>query len=375
MKSPSYPHAMGALCLCCTLIILTAGLWPFHAPRNDVTWLEQENGVRFGVHGTILSASAFETHSFESGDSSSLEIWLAPSRSKGRKTILAFTDSGHTEGQFLLQQIGDALIVQRRNIDDRDIRRVAEITIRNAFHEKNRVLVTINLEPHETSVYLDGVLVTSSEILGNNPGTCSGRLVLGNSVTSSDSWSGQVLGLAIYERELPAARVFQHYQDWTIDHRLMAIQDEGPAALYLFSERSGDVVHNQLGSPLDLNIPNRYLVLHPEFLSLPWRHFHSTWSYWTDAAINIAGFVPFGFFFVAYLSTTRTTGIAAAATILLGFLLSLTIEWLQAHLPTRDSGMNDLITNTLGTALGVLLYRSSLCQNLLRQVLATQLPA
>jgi VanZ family protein len=366
---------MGALCLCCTLIILTAGLWPFHAPRNDVAWLEQENGVRFGVHGTILSVSAFETHSFERGDSSSLEIWLEPSRPKGRKTILAFADSGHTEGQFLLQQIGDALIVQRRNIDDRDIRRVGEITIPSAFHEKKRVFVTINLQPHKTSVYLDGVLATSSEILGSNPGAFSGRLVLGNSVTSSDSWSGQVLGLAIYAHELTAARVLVQYEDWTINRRPTLSQDERSTALYLFSERGGNLVHDQLGSSADLIMPNRYMVLRPAFLLSPWGHYHPTWSYWADVGINIIGFIPFGFFVVGYFSTVPAIRNAVAATILIGFLTSLTIEWLQAYLPTRDSGINDLITNTLGTVLGVHLYRSSLCQNLMRQLFANQLPA
>ena len=77
---------------------------------------------------------------------------------------------------------------------------------------------------------------------------------------------------------------------------------------------------------------------------------------WTGALKNVVGFVPLGFFFYAYLSYSIRR--AALVTVILGGAVSLTIEILQAYLPTRDSGMTDLITNTLGAYIGVQSYRT-----------------
>jgi VanZ family protein len=358
---------MGVLCVCTLVTILVAGLWPFHRPNNDVAWLTKENGLRFGDHGTILSSGALESRGSQNHYSGSLEIWLEPARSVSRSTILAFEDSGRTAPPFMLQQSRGKLIVQRRNTDDGGETRTAESIVDGALAEGGRRFVTITLGPRTTCVYLDGVLVKMSDIQGRAPGNFVGRLVLGNSLTASDSWRGEVLGLAIYEQELTPARVLEDYQDWTQYHRPMPSPDEQPAALYLFSESDGNVVHNQWGSSTDLMIPARYLVLQSPFLAPPWRDYHPTRSYWEDAGINIVGFIPLGYFLVAYLSTVRATRTAATVAVLLGFLTSLTIESLQAYLPTRDSGMNDLITNTFGTVLGVLLYGSPLIQNRARR--------
>jgi hypothetical protein len=53
------PQLVTGMCALVLGVILVAGLWPFHAPRNDVSWLGEGTGVLFGKHGSIVSASPF----------------------------------------------------------------------------------------------------------------------------------------------------------------------------------------------------------------------------------------------------------------------------------------------------------------------------
>jgi glycopeptide antibiotics resistance protein len=126
--------------------------------------------------------------------------------------------------------------------------------------------------------------------------------------------------------------------------------------LYLFDDRAGNIVHDRAGSGLNLEIPEKYAVLDQIALEPFWKEFSMSQSYWNSALKNIVGFVPFGFCFFACLSAHGFKR-PAWTTVILGTLVSLTIEVLQAYLPTRDSGTTDLFTNTLGTYFGVITYR------------------
>ena len=108
---------------------------------------------------------------------------------------------------------------------------------------------------------------------------------------------------------------------------------------------------------MNLYIPEKYVVLDRIFLEPFWTEFSMSRSYWSAVLKNIVGFVPFGFCFCACLSLRKIRR-PALATVILGTLVSLTIEILQAYLPTRDSGMTDLVTNTLGTYTGVIAWRA-----------------
>jgi hypothetical protein len=356
-------------------IIAVAGLWPFHAPRNRVKWLENENGLRFGYHGTAISAGAFRASHPDNQGSCSLEIWLRPEGVIDESSILAMDGSVDVRKPFLLRQYGTTLSIQRYFVDERGNGRHRGFKIDNVFHKGKRVFVTITSSKHKTSVYVNGVLAATSSGVGMVSSDLTGRLVIANS-TVDDSWAGQIMGLALYQKELTSAEVTKHFESWTSSYRPALTGEELPQAVYLFDEHSGNEVRNQIDFSTDLIIQRNYHVLHPAFLNPTWvqysrrLNFWMSWSVWQDLGMNIAGFIPVGFVFLAYFSSVRQNGHAASLVILLGFLLSLGIETLQWFLPTRDSGMTDVLTNTTGTALGVALYRQATVQALLAKVVA-----
>jgi VanZ family protein len=232
------------------------------------------------------------------------------------------------------------------------------------FQEKKPVFVTIALGSREVLVYVNGALkiVFPHSVAWND---LTGRLVLANSPTANNSWSGKIFGLAIYRRQLTHLQIATDYASWIQKQSLIPSKEVSATALYLFDEHGGAVVHNGLDPAEDLTIPERYFVLHPGVMRTPWREYQPTWSYWQDVGVNIAGFVPLGFCVFAYLSLTRAIKYPGATTVVIGLFASLIIELLQALLPTRSSGLTDLITNTLGTAIGVMIFRCFIVETVL----------
>lgn len=76
-------------------------------------------------------------------------------------------------------------------------------------------------------------------------------------------------------------------------------------------------------------------------------------DWWVDAALNVVLFVPLGF------TGVRALGSAPSAwpVVLLAGLFSAMLELMQLLLPGRYTTLSDVLTNTLGAALGVALAR------------------
>jgi VanZ family protein len=358
--------------LVCLLVLcgmLLAGLLPFRGPRNGVTWLGNQNGVRLSGHSTLWSYGSFGVLDGGSGDSCSIEIWLQPGLPRDSSVILSFS-TPENPLELTLHQYRSLLIVETRVPGGWHPASV--IGTDGVFHQGTPVFVTISSGLQQTAMYVNGALARTFP--GSRIGQdCRGRLVLATSPTMDESWRGQMRGLALYGAELTADQVRQHYETWT-SGAVPALSDrEDAVGLYLFNERSGDVVRNSIGGGINLEIPARYKLVHQLFLQPFWHEYKPTGSYGKDILINIVGFMPLGFLFYAYWSTVRPIRRAALVTTVLGFAVSLTIEVLQSQIPVRDSGTTDLITNTLGTFLGVQLYGWSPARTILARIYSARL--
>jgi VanZ family protein len=357
-------NALAAICMAILAGVLTAGLWPFaRFPKNEVVWLENEHGLRFGDYGSIFSSGTFQTINSKDDPSCSIEIWLQPGLTYDQNTMVAFY-TPQNPIQFRLRQSGADLFVLRELRDQQDRDTINEIRAEHVFQKGKRLLITITSGKQGTAVYLDGNLVQVSLHFGLTRNDFTGQLIVGGAPLMSDSWSGTLRGLAIYSEELTPSQVLQHFDMWTKNEPLDFSEAESAIAVYTFDERTGRVVHNLINSEPDLYIPDHFKVLHQLILERPWEEFHPDWHYCWDLLINIGGFVPLGFFFCAYFSSRRIRR-PVLTTIILGGAVSLTIEVLQAYIPTRSSGVTDLITNTIGTAIGAIVFSRKLGRSLL----------
>jgi hypothetical protein len=356
--------------------IFYAGLKPFHATINEVSWLADYNGIRFGEHGTILSPGEFPPSSH--GIERSVELWLQPALAEDSSTILGFYRPGAARRWSLHQSESD-MEVRIESSSAWRHSKISRTNISGAFRNKRRAFWAVTSGSSGTKVYRNGGIAGESPQVRPSSEEFSGRLVVANSPIYDDYWQGVLGGLAIYDSSLTGAQIARHYQTWTQGRPVITAED-ACIALYLLDERGGTIAHNQVPGGVvggvaggaggvaggvaggtDLLIPKEYMVLNKTVLDPVWVAFDWSVGYWTDALINIAGFIPLGCLGCAFL-TARGVGWPMLTTSALGFAISLVIELTQSHLPTRDSSMSDLINNTAGSIIGALLYRGAIAR-------------
>jgi VanZ family protein len=260
----------------------------------------------------------------------------------------------------------DSLILTHDWTIESDRTKTKRVDVDRVFTSAKIVLVTISSGPNGTTVYLDGQPADFLPRFKISRSELSGQIVLGTSPVNYAPWLGDLRGLAIYSKELTPADALRHNKEWTEPSGSPDL--DGALARYGFAEAAGREVRNQVASGPTLQIPAIFAIPHKALLRSAANEFKPNWKYARNVLGNIAGFVPLGLIVCAYLAGTRSRCKAILITTIACGVLSFVIEVLQYYIPPRGSGTTDIITNTLGAALGAALTQVGAVRQVLEQM-------
>lgn len=356
-----------------TVVTLLFGLRPLDFfPENRVRWLGGQDGIQFyeqspfvpGASGGVIYSHVpldFRVRS-EAFEPSTIELYVeaAAKRGGGLAHVVSFHD-GYPRSPLVIGQWKSYLIIRSR--DNQNVARdtYREIDLKNGLSDNEKKLITIASGPERTEIYVNGELAKSCDVceLIGVEHFC-GHLNLGNSSIGHNAWVGNLYGLALYDTLLTSEQIRQHYGLWADRSvNMPATIEPEPMILYTFAERTGASVNNQMGNTNHLIIPSTFKALKTFIVVRFWHDMSWDRGQVKDIVVNIAGFVPFSLCMLMVLTGNRRMSPRQAAfmTVLAGATLSLIIEVAQMGLPTRTPSSLDLLCNTAGAALGILVFR------------------
>ncbi|HVU28459.1 MAG TPA: VanZ family protein [Verrucomicrobiae bacterium] len=327
-----------------------------------MNWLANRTGLQFGTRGiaydpTPLALSGSDGISAQPA-SFSAEVWLEADREPDDDVfnVLTIHNAGLPADFVFCQWKREFLF--RAAITHPFAHHVSEIGISDALLTGKIHFIAIRSDAIGTDLFLDGSLKGHFPGFVLRPNAAIGQLILGNDDSGKHPWRGRLFGMALFNRRLDTAEVAEHYQLWMNENALQLTNAAGLTALYLFNEGRGQRAEDFSSNRHHVFIPEVFQPIYRRVLIPPWKDLsYNNRPDYSDIAVNILGFIPFGFCFFIYRQSAAPKRQAAnfLLVLLAGFAISLTIELIQAWLPNRTSSMTDLLTNTTGTLIGVML--------------------
>jgi hypothetical protein len=360
----------------CGLMIIASfiyfGLAPFNfSPVNRVSWDRGKEGLYFAgkegpwphsVGGMAFSAvlKALDAGRPVREGAITISIRLKPAEepSAGVPHFFALADAKDREILYL-GQWKRTLIIGRYAVGPHGRRVRNELGLSGALASETVRQLAVVSDQAGTTVYLDGreaKRFPGKSLLAPRDSVRNCHIVLGNSPYAANAWTGSIFEVSVFEEALlpeNASRAERLMGDSPpdpvfVEGGLVAWFDlrEGPAPVVL--DRSGN--GNTLLIPKEVHAKSRYLEWTAPSGGL-------TWSLVKDVSQNILGFVIFGFVFALWTSAGKRSAVQSYLFVfLLGSSISLSIETIQALIPSRSSDLRDLISNILGALLGILVF-------------------
>jgi len=170
----------------------------------------------------------------------------------------------------------------------------------------------------------------------------SESFLLGNSPRGKNGWWGEIKGLAVYNRTLLPDEIMTHSRKVLLKGMRGLVDSSGTAK-------------SILKKPNSFIIPERLNALGRTMNYLPHKDMRFYGFNKADFMGNMVFFVPFGMLLTAIILKKYSTGFLTTFLFVTfaGGGLSCVIEGVQLLLPTRCSGMTDILSNILGSGFGM----------------------
>jgi hypothetical protein len=343
------------------LLVLLLPPLDFYTP-NAASRRPPDHALEFPSAGIVksLTPPRHLHRDLTSGSGFALEIWLS-SREPGQTgpaRIVSYSANTRARN-FTLGQQGSGLVMRLRTTGT-DLNGTPPLEVAGVFAAGARRHIVITYDFRSLCAYVDGRRAACRDSPQGrfdnwDPGH---HLLFGNETAGNRPWLGTLFLVALYDRVLSPTEIAAAY---TAAGRALPTRPAGSdvVALYRFdggSADTGDIVRDATPRDrLDLAIPRVVEPSRDGFLSR--RSTLSRVTVWSvaDVTVNVLMFVPFGL--LCYLAlrhrgwsraAARAVGIGAAATFSLG------AESVQYLLVSRASQLEDVVLNTLGASIGVL---------------------
>ncbi len=340
------------------------GLWLFDfRPHNQVNWSGRSVGLHFQPYSIAYDPAPLPMQPNVSGApgipaSFTVELWIATRREPANNVFNIVTvHNPRLPLDFVLGQWKQDFLLRATTQQPQPTDTIREVGVYHALPEREARFITVRGDGAGTDFYMDGTVAGHFPQFTLNARALDGQLILGNNASGKAPWTGWLFGFALYNRALNPTEIAWHRALWTRGRARQLIGTPGLTALYLFDEGHGQQVKDYSGNDHHLFIPAIFQPIQREFLIPPWKDVSYNRPDYSDIAINVLGFLPFGFCFFLYRHARRPHRLVTNAllVVLAGVAISLTIEVTQAWLPNRTSSVTDLMTDTAGILLGVAL--------------------
>lgn len=255
------------------------------------------------------------------------------------------------QNNFAIAQRYKDLLIFFRTTSCFQNEKINHIEIKNVFSSNNKIQIIVAGVKGCVNIYLNGVLKKKAILPGDfSNWYADARIRFGNDDSGKYSWDGSAYRYAVYDCAITQKNNIITDLKYDSDCSILK---------YEFKRTNLDNIIKDTGAfraQQDLLIPDQFKVVGKSFLSFPNTYSFLSFEQIKDVLYNIMGFCPLGFFLTLLLfSKNINLKFIPFYVTSLGFILSMFIEILQIYLPLRSSSSLDLVTNTLGTFVGVII--------------------